>query len=570
MSALVCARELKSISVDGNGIDKYVHGTHLGARGLGNEIADLADDGGRDCTEIDALLMGDGLQKAAGAKLQKILEAMTGVLAMGILLGAVVTAVLQASGATTVMTVGLVNAGLLTLKQGFGIIMGANIGTTMTAQLIAFKLSDYITILIFIGFLMQLLARKSRTKYLGQVMLGFGILMLGMDMMGKAVMPLRNYSGFVHFIEVFSSNPLLGIGIGMIMTVLIQSSSATIGILIAMAGQGLIPLEGAIPVLLGDNIGTCITAVLASLRANLTAKRVAAAHVMFNVIGSIIFVILMPFFIKFVLLVSPDGDIARQIANAHSAFNILNTLLFMPFVNPFIKLVEKIVPGKAEIISMRPVYLDKNMLNTPSIAISLAVKEVVRMGELARKDVRLGMEAIQSFDADKVKYVLEHEPVVDALERDITDYLTQMSSSEMSESLTTRHTGLLHACTDIERIGDHGETLAKRARKLVEDDVVFSDEAKAELLQLSEMVLRASGRSLEALEKNDKVIAEDAVRLCREVKQYQKEIRKNHITRLNEHICNPTAGFVMMELLINMKRVSDHSKNIAQLVQGTF
>lgn len=515
-------------------------------------------------------LMGDGLQKAAGAKLQKILEAMTGVLAMGILLGAVVTAVLQASGATTVMTVGLVNAGLLTLKQGFGIIMGANIGTTMTAQLIAFKLSDYITVLIFIGFLMQLLARKSRTKYLGQVMLGFGILMLGMDMMGKAVMPLRNYPGFVHFIEVFSSNPLLGIGIGMIMTVLIQSSSATIGILIAMAGQGLIPLEGAIPVLLGDNIGTCITAVLASLRANLTAKRVAAAHVMFNVIGSIIFVVFMPFFIKFVLLVSPDGDIARQIANAHSAFNILNTLLFMPFVNPFIKLVEKIVPGKAEIISMRPVYLDKNMLNTPSIAISLAVKEVVRMGELARKDVRLGMEAIQSFDADKVKYVLEHEPVVDALERDITDYLTQMSSSEMSESLTTRHTGLLHACTDIERIGDHGETLAKRARKLVEEDVVFSDEAKAELLQLSEMVLRASGRSLEALEKNDKVIAEDAVRLCREVKQYQKEIRKNHITRLNEHICNPTAGFVMMELLINMKRVSDHSKNIAQLVQGTF
>lgn len=515
-------------------------------------------------------LMGDGLQKAAGAKLQKILEAMTGVLAMGILLGAVVTAVLQASGATTVMTVGLVNAGLLTLKQGFGIIMGANIGTTMTAQLIAFKLSDYITILIFIGFLMQLLARKSRTKYLGQVMLGFGILMLGMDMMGKAVMPLRNYPGFVHFIEVFSSNPLLGIVIGMIMTVLIQSSSATIGILIAMAGQGLIPLDGAIPVLLGDNIGTCITAVLASLRANLTAKRVAAAHVMFNVIGSIIFVVFMPFFIKFVLLVSPDGDIARQIANAHSAFNILNTLLFMPFVNPFIKLVEKIVPGKAEIISMRPVYLDKNMLNTPSIAISLAVKEVVRMGELARKDVRLGMEAIQSFDADKVKYVLEHEPVVDALERDITDYLTQMSSSEMSESLTTRHTGLLHACTDIERIGDHGETLAKRARKLVEEDVVFSDEAKAELLQLSEMVLRASGRSLEALEKNDKVIAEDAVRLCREVKQYQKEIRKNHITRLNEHICNPTAGFVMMELLINMKRVSDHSKNIAQLVQGTF
>ena len=515
-------------------------------------------------------LMGDGLKNSSGDALKRVLEKVTSNVVLGVLTGALVTAVIQSSTATIVLSVALIGAGVLNLKQAVSIVMGANIGTTMTAQLIAFKLSDYITILIFIGFLMQLLARKSRTKYLGQVMLGFGILMLGMDMMGKAVMPLRNYPGFVHFIEVFSSNPLLGIGIGMIMTVLIQSSSATIGILIAMAGQGLIPLEGAIPVLLGDNIGTCITAVLASLRANLTAKRVAAAHVMFNVIGSIIFVVLMPFFIKFVLLVSPDGDIARQIANAHSAFNILNTLLFMPFVNPFIKLVEKIVPGKAEIISMRPVYLDKNMLNTPSIAISLAVKEVVRMGELARKDVRLGMEAIQSFDADKVKYVLEHEPVVDALERDITDYLTEMSSAEMSESLSTRHTGLLHACTDIERIGDHGETLAKRARKLVEEDVAFSDEAKAELLQLSEMVLRASGRALEALEKNDKAIAADAVRLCREVKQYQKEIRKNHITRLNEHICNPTAGFVMMELLINMKRVSDHSKNIAQLVQGTF
>ena len=515
-------------------------------------------------------LMGDGLQKAAGAKLQKILEAMTGVLAMGILLGAVVTAVLQASGATTVMTVGLVNAGLLTLKQGFGIIMGANVGTTMTAQLIAFKLSNYITVLIFIGFLMQLLAKRARGKYFGQVILGFGILMLGMDMMGRAVMPLRAYPGFVDFIGHFSSNPLLGIFIGTVMTVLIQSSSATIGILIAMAGQGLIPLEGAIPVLLGDNIGTCITAVLASLRANLTAKRVAVAHVMFNIIVSIIFVVFMKWFIEIVLLVSPAGDIARQIANAHSAFNIINTLLFMPFVDPFIRLIQRLVPGDAEGISLRPVYLDKAMLNTPSIALSLAVKEVVRMGNQAREDVRLAMEAIQSYDTEKIKYVLEHEPVVDSLEREITDYLTDMSTSQLDASLSVRHTGLLHAINDIERIGDHGETLAKKARRIFEDEVHFSPEAQEELAQLSEMVLRASGRALEALEKNDKTIADDAVRLCREVKQYQKEIRKSHIVRLNEHICEPVAGFVMLELLINMKRVSDHSKNIAQLVQGTF
>ena len=515
-------------------------------------------------------LMGDGLQKAAGAKLQKILEAMTGVLAMGILLGAVVTAVLQASGATTVMTVGLVNAGLLTLKQGFGIIMGANIGTTMTAQLIAFKLSDYVTVLIFVGFLLQLLAKRRRWKYLGQVTLGFGILMLGMDMMGKSVMPLRHYPGFVDFISAFSDNPLLGILIGMVMTVIIQSSSATIGILIAMANQGLVPLEGAIPVLLGDNIGTCITAVLASLRANITAKRVAVAHVMFNVIGSIIFITFMHWFIQIVMYISPANDIARQIANAHSAFNIINTLLFMPFVNQFIKLVQKIVPGSTEGVSLRPVYLDKAMLNTPSIAMSLAVKEVVRMGNQARKDVQLGMEAIQKYDEQKIKYVLEHEPIVDALERDITDYLTEMSSTDMNSALSVRHTGLLHACNDIERIGDHGETLAKKARTIFEDDVHFSDEARAELVKLSEMVLHASGRALESLEKNDKAIADEAVQLCRDIKHYQKEIRKNHIVRLNEHKCDPVAGFVMLELLINMKRVSDHSKNIAQLVQGTF
>lgn len=515
-------------------------------------------------------LMGDGLQKAAGAKLQKILEAMTGVLAMGVLLGAIVTAVLQASGATTVMTVGLVNAGLLTLKQGFGIIMGANIGTTMTAQLIAFKLSNYITVLIFIGFLMQLLAKRRRGKYLGQVMLGFGILMLGMDMMGKAVMPLRDYPGFVDFISHFSDNPILGIIIGMAMTVIIQSSSATIGILIAMAGQGLIPLEGAIPVLLGDNIGTCITAVLASLRANITAKRVAVAHVMFNVIGSIIFVVCMHWFIQIVMYISPAGDIARQIANAHSTFNIMNTLLFMPFANCFIKFIERVVPGQADGILLRPVYLDKTMLPTPSIAMTLAVKEVVRMGEQARKDVRLGMEAIQNYDEKKIKYVLEHEPIVDALERDITDYLTEMSSTEMNSALSIRHTGLLHACNDIERIGDHGETLAKKARMIFEDEVHFSQEAQQELQRLSELVLAASGRALEALEKNDKEIADDAVNLCREVKKYQKEIRKNHIVRLNDHRCEPVAGFVMLELLINMKRVADHSKNIAQLVQGTF
>ena len=498
-------------------------------------------------------LMGEGLQRAAGEKLQKILEKLTGVLPVAVALGAVVTGILQSSSATTVMTVGFVNAGLMNLKQAFGVVMGANIGTTMTAQLIAFKLTDYITLFLAIGFAVHLLAKRQRGKYIGQVILGFGI-----------------YQGFIDFIGRFSDNPILGVGVGLVMTMVIQSSSATIGVLIAIANQGLIPLEGAIPVLLGDNIGTCITAVLASLRANITAKRVALAHVMFNFIGSIIFITFMGLFIKLVLAISPADDIARQIANAHTAFNVVNTLLFMPFTGLYIKFIEKCLPGKGEIISRKPAYLDEKMLVTPSIAMGLAVKEIVRMGNMARHNVEVGMQALEDKDENKIKYVLEHEPVIDALEEDITRYLTKMSEKEMGAELSAMHTRLLHACTDIERIGDHGEALAKDARRMFEDDVKFSEEAKTELRALGELVMQASGKAMEALANNDKVLAQEAWDICRQVKKAQKEIRKNHIVRLNEKRCDPVAGFMMMEILINLKRVSDHSKNISQIVLGIF
>lgn len=515
-------------------------------------------------------LMGEGLQRAAGEKLQKILEKLTGVLPVAVALGAVVTGILQSSSATTVMTVGFVNAGLMNLKQAFGVVMGANIGTTMTAQLIAFKLTDYITLFLAIGFAVHLLAKRQRGKYIGQVILGFGILMLGMEMMSDSVMPLREYQGFIDFIGRFSDNPILGVGVGLVMTMVIQSSSATIGVLIAIANQGLIPLEGAIPVLLGDNIGTCITAVLASLRANITAKRVALAHVMFNFIGSIIFITFMGLFIKLVLAISPADDIARQIANAHTAFNVVNTLLFMPFTGLYIKFIEKCLPGKGEIISRKPAYLDEKMLVTPSIAMGLAVKEIVRMGNMARHNVEVGMQALEDKDENKIKYVLEHEPVIDALEENITRYLTKMSEKEMGAELSAMHTRLLHACTDIERIGDHGEALAKDARRMFEDDVKFSEEAKTELRALGELVMQASGKAMKALANNDKVLAQEAWDICRQVKKAQKEIRKNHIVRLNEKRCDPVAGFMMMEILINLKRVSDHSKNISQIVLGIF
>lgn len=516
-------------------------------------------------------LMGEGLQRAAGEKLQKILSAITGTVVIGVIAGALVTAIIQSSSATTVMTVGLVNAGLMNLKQAFSIVMGANIGTTMTAQLIAFNLTKYVKLIMAIGFIVYFLSKKKQWKYFGQVVFGFGILMLGMEMMGDAVAPLKDYQGFVDFITEFSHRPFLGVVVGMIMTMVIQSSSATIGILMAMATQGIIPLEGAIPVLFGDNIGTCITAVLASIGTNITARRTALAHVMFNVVGSIVFLLFMNYFVSFVIYLSPEGDIARQIANAHTVFNVLNTILFIPFAGLFVKGICLIFPGKEVIISQKPQYLDSNVLATPAIAISLASKEIIRMANVARDNVNAGMQAIMEKDLRKVKYVKAHEPVVDALEEAITVYLTKISEKKLSEELSNKHTSLLHACNDIERIGDHAENLAKQAETIInESNIAFSEAAMLELKATIDTVDKCYQAAIQSMEFDDKEKAREAIVFAKEVRSLLRDIRKNHIQRLNENQCTPVAGFVLIEMLTNLRRISDHAQNLAQLVLGIF
>ena len=515
-------------------------------------------------------LMGEGLQKAAGDRLQQILAKLTSKVTMGVVLGALVTALLQSSTATTVMTVGLVNAGLMTLRQAFGIVMGANVGTTITAQLIAFNLSDYITGILFVGFVVMTFAKRKHMRFIGQVLLGFGLLMLGVDLLTQAAVPLRNYPGVVELISKFSDIPAFGVVAGIIMVVIIQSSAACVGILMAMATQGILPLEGVIPVLLGNNIGTCLTAILAASRGNGAAKKVSLSHVLFNLIGCIIAVLFMPWFIDLVHFISPPGDIARQVANAHSAFNVLTTLIFMPFAGVFIDTIERLVPDKGEVIVNRAMYLDDNMLGTPTLAMSLAIKEVVRMGETARTNMNAALRCLHEFNEADYQYVREHEPVVDKLEEDITIYLTKISETQLSPELAPRHAGLLHAINDIERMGDHADTIVKRLRTMQEDDVHFSESAQAELEQLGAMVMEATGMALQALEKNDKQLASETWTRCREVKQFAKQMRKNHVYRLNLGQCTPQAGFIQLELLINLKRTSDHAKNISQLVLGIF
>ncbi|KUO52261.1 MAG: sodium:solute symporter [Desulfitibacter sp. BRH_c19] len=512
--------------------------------------------------------MADGLQKTAGDKVRRVLEVLTGVPVVGVLMGAFVTSTIQSSSATTVMVISFVNAGLMTLKQSVSVLMGANIGTTITAQLISFKLSHYIFPIIFIGFLLNFLSKKKRMKYIGQVIFGFGLLLLGLSLMQEAMSPLKDYPQFISAIQQLSKYPILGVFVGIVTTALVQSSSATIAILIALAAQGLIPIEAAIPILLGDNIGTCITALLASIGANLSAKRAAAAHIIFNVAGTIIVLILLPVFMKFVLLVSPPDDVARQIANAHTSFNIFNTLLFLPLISVFVRLIIRIVPGSEEIKPTGPVYLDDRMLKTPGLALALATKEIIRMANLAKDNVNMAMEGFFKEDNKILDEVMRNEDIIDELEKEITRYLSKTSQKGMTSTSSKRHTGLLHAVNDIERVGDHAENIAQLARIKINERLPISEFALEELEKMKILSLEAYTTSISALEDDNITLADRVVELENEVDIMEKTLRKSHIRRLNSGKCHAGSGVVFLDIISNLERVSDHSHNIAEVVLG--
>lgn len=510
--------------------------------------------------------MADGLQKAAGDRMRRILEVLTGVPLLGVLVGAFVTALIQSSSATTVMVVGFVNAGLMNLTQAVGVIMGANIGTTVTAQIVAFKISQFILPIIAVGWALNFFGKSKVIKYFGQVLLGFGILMLGMETMSNAMKPLTQNQSFVSFMHSFQEHPILALGVGVIATVLIQSSSAVIGILIALSSQGLVTLEAALPILLGSNIGTCVTAVLASLGANLAAKRAALAHVLFNVIGSVIFLIILDQY-AYVVRMFP-GTIERQIANAHTLFNVINTIIFLPFVSQFVNLVLRIAPGKEEVLVRGSIYLDDRMLKTPAIALSLATKEIVRMANLAHQMVIEAMEAFLRQDQNKVQWVYEREDLIDELAEQVTTYLVQISQTEMTPALSKKYTGLLHSITDIERIGDHAENIAEMAQVRIEENLPFSDDALEEISALSALVSETYLQAINSLQHDSVEEANKTLALEKQIDALEKELRRNHISRLNTGKCFPGSGVVYLDIMSNLERIGDHSNNISIAVLG--
>ncbi|MGE5586944.1 MAG: Na/Pi cotransporter family protein [Clostridia bacterium] len=512
--------------------------------------------------------MGEGLQKAAGDRMRKILEVLTARTWMGVIVGTVVTAVIQSSSATTVMLVSFVNAGLMTLKQAVGVIMGANIGTTMTAQLIAFNLSDLALPAVGLGFIITFFSRKKIHKYLGQVILGFGLLFLGMTIMTDTMKPLRGDPAFVRWIGNLGKYPFLGVLAGLAMTVIIQSSSATIGLLMAAASQGIVGFDAAVPVLFGDNIGTCITAVLASVGANLSARRTAVVHVLFNVFGTILFLSLLQLFKAFVYMVTPSGDIERLIANAHTSFNVLNTLVWLPMAGVLARIATAACPGKEIIMEHGPKYLDKRMLSTPSVALQLAVRELVRMAGLAREMVKDAGEALLAGRPSAVsKSINAREDVVDNLQAEIILYLsTVMAQGVLTQPQSTRLAGMLHVVNDIERIGDHAVNISEFAIDKVEQGLEFSDEAKAELRDLFRRVDEVISDAVQALEKNDPALAQDVWEKEKYIDELEEVLRTSHLRRLNQGRCSPASGVIYVEVVDNLERMADHAVNLADAV----
>ncbi len=509
-------------------------------------------------------MMSEGMQKAAGEKLRRILEVLTSNHYIAVVTGAITTVLVQSSSTTTVMVVGFVNAGLMNLTQAVGTILGANIGTTITAQMISFKLGALALPAIAIGFVMMFLSKRKTYKYAGQAILGFGILFLGMTTMSESLRPLRSYPPFIDFLASFGIIPLLGVLAGAVFTVMVQSSSASTGVIVALSLQGLLNLESAIPLILGTNIGTSITAVLAAIGTSLTAKRAAAAHVMFNVIGVVIFLIILQPFISLIQMTS--SEIPRQIANGHTIFNVLNTLIILPFISQFVNLIIKIVPGEELIIERGPKYLDKRMLNTPAVAIGSSIKEMIRMGSLASEMFVESTQAFLEKDRNLIKSVYQKEEVVNELEREIVKYLADVSQKSLTQSQSRLISSLMHAINDIERIGDLSENIVELAESRIENELVFSDSAIQELKDMFYSVDNMICKSLQALETNDTKLAKEVISCEDEIDYVEKRLRKSHIQRINDRKCFPVSGVIFLDIISTYERIADHARNIAQVV----
>ncbi|MGI6358792.1 MAG: Na/Pi cotransporter family protein [Bacillota bacterium] len=511
-------------------------------------------------------LMADGLQKTAGDRLRRLLEILTKTPLIGVIVGTVVTMIIQSSSATTVMVVGFVNAGLLNLRQAISVIMGAAIGTTITAFMVSLKLTELALPAIGIGLLVNMTGRRKSTRFIGQTVLGFGVLFLGMEIMGTSLQPLKNDPVFTSIILNLSKQPLLGVLAGAIFTAIIQSSSATTGLVVTLAAQGLIDLNASVALVLGSNIGTTVTAMLASIGTGLNAKRTAVAHLLFKMIGVTAFLVL---FRPFTALVSTTHyDLSRQVANAHIIFNVTTTLCMLPFISYFARLVENLLPGQDSTEHVGALYLDEHLLSTPSIALGQANRELRRMGRLALGMLDDVYACFRHVNLDRMAASVQKETAINNLEHEIVSYLVKLSRRSLSNEQSARLNALINISSDFERMGDLAENIGELAEYRVEHRLPFSQEAIAELDDMYGRVSQLINDSLTILESGDIDQLDHILAVENSIDLLEKSLRRHHINRLNTGVCFPASGVIYLDMISTLERIADHANNTAEALAG--
>jgi phosphate:Na+ symporter len=531
-------------------------------------------------------ILSDGLQKIAGDRMRRILAALTENRLIGMLIGMTVTALIQSSTATTVMVVGFVNAGLMSLLQAIGVVIGANIGTTVTAQLIAFKVAKYALPAIGLGAGLRLFAKQPRWQHIGEVTLGFGLVFFGLALMKDAFDPLRGNQEFQQLFLSVGDNPLLGVLFGAAVTLVVQSSSATIGLTIAMATSGLLSYEASLALILGENIGTTLTANLAALGNSLAARRAALAHMLFNVIGVCYMLLLFPWFAKVVTAITPgDADfvihtgeqaellgglvgdkpfIARHIANAHTLFNVINALLFLPLVGPLARLTAALIPGRDEPREFHLKYLDARVLNTPPIALAQTRAEVNRMIRVTGEVVDETVLLLHDQDLRRLATLHRKEELVDLLQREITDFLVTLSQQSVTGEISHEVATLMHVVNDLERIGDHCVQLGRLVQRKTDQHIEFSEIGRREIAELTTLAQNFFAMTARALTAGDSSMTGQAQELEDAIDRMEETLRNNHIARLNTGECTVTSGLIFIDMLHNLEKIGDHTYKLAK------
>lgn len=526
-------------------------------------------------------VMAEGLQHFAGGRMQKLMGFLTKNKLMAILAGTLVTAVIQSSSATTVMVVGFVNAGMMNLAQAVGVIMGANVGTTITAWMVSMSEwgsflnpEFYAPLLLGIGAFIVLFVKSDRKKQVGEILIGFSVLFIGLSFMSDAIKPYRDAPIFAQAFQVLGKNPFLGILTGAVVTAIIQSSSASVGILQTLAMNGVVNWKSAVFITLGQNIGTCVTALLSSVSSGRNGKRAAMIHLLFNVCGAVIFGILMYILFAFVPEWGMSTMSSVEISIFHTIFNVTCTLLLIPFANMLVSLSGRLVPGKDD--DMTEVgaavrlerRLDKRILNNPSFALATAQKEVAEMGREACLNLEMALESVTEEGGSKIQQVYAREKEINGMEKILTSFLVEVDNLSLTEEQHEQVKNLFYTVSDIERAGDHAENIAELAENMQRDQVTFSKKGKADLDLISAQTLQSLQIAVEARETGAIETAESVRVLEQSVDMLEGDLREKHIKRLSKGKCEPESGVIFLDIISNLERISDHAVNIADYVRA--